>query len=111
MRSSRSVTGPFAHATACRRSKRSSKSCRLLLVDMSLQGMSGSAFLRFVRDNPTWSRIPRVIMTATNDPMMGVREDTPVFYKPLDFDSLLAVVQRHCDRAQPQVSAVTARQS
>lgn len=77
----------------------------LLLVDPSLPGMSGSAFLRFVRNSPTWSRIPRVIMTATNDPMIGVREDAPVFYKPLDIDSLVAIVRRYCDRARPQLPA------
>jgi DNA-binding response OmpR family regulator len=79
----------------------------VLLVDMSLPGMSGSELLRFVRKNPAWSRIPRVIMTGTNDPMIGVREDAPVFYKPLDVDSLVAVVRRYCDRARPQVSAFT----
>jgi two-component system, OmpR family, phosphate regulon response regulator PhoB len=66
----------------------------MLLVDLSLPGMSGSEFLRFVRNSPTWSRIPRVIMTGTNDPMIRVREDAPVFYKPLDMNSLVAVVQR-----------------
>jgi CheY-like chemotaxis protein len=71
----------------------------MMLVDLSLPGMSGSQFLRFVRDNPIWSRIPRVIMTGTNDPMIRVREDAPVLYKPLDMDSLVAVVQRCCDRA------------
>ena len=81
----------------------------MLLVDPSLPGMSGAAFLRFMRSSPTWSRIPRVIMTGTNDPMIGVREDAPVFYKPLDLDSLVAVVQRYCDRARPQVSAFTER--
>jgi DNA-binding response OmpR family regulator len=81
----------------------------VMLVDLSLPGMSGSEFLRFVRESPTWSRIPRVIMTGTNDPMIGVREDAPVFYKPLDIDSLVAVVQRYCDRARPQISAFTER--
>ena len=77
----------------------------VLLVDPSLPGMSGSAFLRFVRNSPTLSRIPRVIMTGTNDPMIGVREDAPVFYKPLDIGSLVAIVQRYCDRARPQLPA------
>jgi CheY-like chemotaxis protein len=78
----------------------------VLLVDMSLPGMNGSEFLRFVRANPTWARIPRIIITGTNDPMIGVREDAPVFYKPLNLDSLVAVVQRYYDRARPQVSVV-----
>jgi two-component system phosphate regulon response regulator PhoB len=77
----------------------------VLLIDMLLPGMGGSELLRFVRTSPTWSRIPRVIMTGTNDPMIGVREDAPVLYKPLDLDSLVAVVRRYCDRARPQISA------
>ena len=76
----------------------------MLLVDLSLPGMSGSQLLRFVRDNPIWSRIPRVIMTGTNDPMIRVREDAPVLYKPLDMDSLVAVVRHYCDRARPRLS-------
>jgi two-component system cell cycle response regulator DivK len=81
----------------------------VMLVELALPGMSGSAFLRFVRNNPTWSRIPRVIMTATNDPMIRVREDAPVFYKPLDIESLVAVVRRYCDRSRPPVPAPTER--
>ena len=82
----------------------------VMLVDLTLAGMSGTEFLRAVRNNPTWSRIPRVIMTATNDPMIGIREDAPVFYKPLDMNSLVAVVQRYCDRSRPQLSAFIAHQ-
>ena len=81
----------------------------LLLVDLSLPGMSGSELLRLVRNNPTWSRIPRVILTATNDPMIRVREDAPVFYKPLDIDALLAVVRQYCDRSRPHLPAVAER--
>jgi CheY-like chemotaxis protein len=77
----------------------------VFLVDLSLPGMSGSEFLRILRNNPTWSRIPRVIMTGTNDPMIGVREDAPVFYKPLDINSLVAAVERYCDRSHPGLSA------
>ena len=81
----------------------------VMLVDLSLAGMSGTEFLRFVRNNPAWARIPRVIMTATNDPMIGVREDAPVFYKPLDLHSLVTVVQRYCERSRPQLSTFALR--
>lgn len=83
----------------------------VMLVDMSLPRMSGSELLRLVRDNPAWSRIPRVIVTGTNDPMIGVREDAPVFYKPLDLDTLVAVVQRYCDRARAEPPTLTERHS
>ena len=36
----------------------------MLLVDMSLPGMSGSEFLRFVRNDPGLVELPRVIMTG-----------------------------------------------
>jgi len=81
----------------------------VMLVDPSLAGMSGTEFLRVVRNDPTWSRIPRVIMTATNDPMIGVREDAPVFYKPLDLNSLATVVRRYCERSRPQLSTFALR--
>ena len=74
----------------------------VMLVDLTLAGTGGTEFLRAVRNSPAWSRIPRVIMTATNDPMIGIREDAPVFYKPLDIDSLIAVVERYCDRGRPR---------
>jgi hypothetical protein len=45
-------------------------------------------------------------MTATNDPMIGVREDSAVFYKPLDLDSLVEVVRRYCDNSRPRLEAV-----
>jgi len=77
----------------------------VLLVDLSLPGMGGSELLRRIKTSPAWCSIPRVIMTGTNDPMIGVREDAPVFYKPLDMASLVQVLQRYCDRAQPRWEA------
>lgn len=74
----------------------------VMLVDLSLPGMGGSELLRRIKTSPAWSQIPRVIMTGTNDPMIGVREDAPVFYKPLDMASLVQVLGRYCDRAQPR---------
>jgi len=81
----------------------------MMLVDLFLPGMSGSELLRHVKASPTWSRVPRVIMTGTNDPMIGVREDAAVFYKPLDLDSLIEVVRRYCDRSPPRLVAVGER--
>ena len=73
----------------------------MILVDLMLPGMGGSEFLGLVKTNPTWSRIPRVIMTGINDPMIGIREDAAVFYKPVDLSSLIEVVKRYCERSQP----------
>jgi len=81
----------------------------VLLVDLHLPGMSGSEFLRLVRNDPSWCQIPRVIMTGTNDPMIRIREDAPVFYKPLDLNSLVTVVQRYCERSRPQLPTFVVR--
>ena len=77
----------------------------VMLVDLSLPGMGGAELLRRIKTSPAWSTIPRVIMTGTNDPMISVREDAPVFYKPLDMPSLVQVLRGYCDRAQPRWAA------
>jgi DNA-binding response OmpR family regulator len=82
----------------------------VMLIDLTLPGMSGSEFLRVVRNSSAWSRIPYVIVTATNDPMIRVREDAPVLYKPVDMESLVEVIERHCGKTRPQVAASSVRQ-
>jgi CheY-like chemotaxis protein len=69
----------------------------VMLVDLLMPGMSGSELLRRVKERPAWSHIRCVIMTGTNDPMIRVREDAPVFYKPVDLESLVQVIGRYCD--------------
>ena len=52
----------------------------VMLVDMIIPEMTDSAFLGLVKRSTKWSRIPRVIITGTNDPMIGIREDAPVLF-------------------------------
>ena len=73
----------------------------VMLVDMFMPEMSGSEFLGLVRRSPKWSRIPRVIITGTNDSMIGVREDSTVLFKPVDFGALAHVVRTYCEQ-EPQ---------
>jgi len=70
----------------------------VMLVDMKMPDMSGSEFLGLVRKSSKWSRIPRVIITGTNDAMIGVREDSPVLFKPVDFGTLAQVVRTYCEQ-------------
>jgi CheY-like chemotaxis protein len=63
----------------------------LVLVDLDLPG-GGAAFLRGFRHGPHRD-IPYVAVTATNDPMLAVSIDAPVFYKP-DLDGIVAAVSR-----------------
>ena len=48
-----------------------------------------------MKATPKWARIPRVIMTGANDPMIRVREDAVVLYKPLDLDALTSLLQKY----------------
>ena len=57
--------------------------------------MNGAELLKVIRQSPRLAQIPRVIMTGANDPMIGVKQDVSVFYKPLDFTALGRLIQRH----------------
>jgi two-component system KDP operon response regulator KdpE len=70
----------------------------VMLVDMILPEMTGSDFLGFVKRSTKWSHIPRVIITGTNDPMISIREDAPVLFKPVDFGTLAQVVRTYCEQ-------------
>jgi CheY-like chemotaxis protein len=74
----------------------------LMLVDLFMPVMNGVEFLKVVKRTPKLASIPRVIMTAANDPMIGVREDVTVLYKPVDFDALNRLLVRYCESPQAQ---------
>ncbi len=71
----------------------------LMLIDLFMPVMNGVELLKVIKKSPKLSVIPRVIMTAANDQMIGVREDVTVLYKPVDFDALTQLLQRYCDPA------------
>jgi CheY-like chemotaxis protein len=61
--------------------------------------MNGIEFLRIVKTRASLADIPRVIMTAANDHMIGVKEDVSVLYKPVDFDALKRMLEKYCQPA------------
>jgi len=69
----------------------------LMLVDLFMPIMSGAEFLKVIKGSPELSEIPRVIVTAANDPMISVKEDVTVLYKPVDFDALGRLLQKYCE--------------
>jgi CheY-like chemotaxis protein len=71
----------------------------LMLIDVFMPVMNGIEFLRVVRARPSLADIPRVIMTAANDQMIGVKEDVSVLYKPVDFDALKRLLEKYCQPA------------
>ena len=71
----------------------------LMLIDLFMPEMNGVELLKVIKKSPKLATIPRVIMTAANDQMIGVREDVTVLYKPVDFDALTRLLQRYCEPA------------
>jgi len=71
----------------------------LMLIDLFMPIMNGVELLKVIKKSPRLSSIPRVIMTAANDQMIGVREDVPVLYKPVDFEVLTRLLHRYCEPA------------
>jgi CheY-like chemotaxis protein len=71
----------------------------LMLIDVFMPIMNGIEFLRVVKARPSLADIPRVVMTAANDHMIGVKEDVSVLYKPVDFDSLKRLLEKCCPPA------------
>jgi len=72
----------------------------LMLIDLFMPVMSGAELLKIIKRNPQLADIPRVIMTAANDQMIGVREDVPVLYKPVDFEALTRLLHQFCGPAR-----------
>jgi len=71
----------------------------LMLIDVFMPVMNGVEFLKVIKNNALLSKIPRVIMTAANDRMIGVKEDVSVIYKPVDFDALKRLLHKYCEAA------------
>src|SRR5215471_5851597 len=72
----------------------------LMLFDLFMPVMTGAELLKIIKRNPQLADIPRVIMTAANDQMIGVREDVPVLYKPVDFEALTRLLHQFCGPAR-----------
>jgi CheY-like chemotaxis protein len=71
----------------------------LMLIDVFMPIMNGIEFLRTVKARAALADIPRVIMTAANDHMIGVKEDVSVIYKPVDFEALKRILEKYCQSA------------
>ena len=64
----------------------------LLLADLDMPGRVGSKFLRTLKQSP-YRDVPCAAVTASNDPMLSVAIDAPVFYKP-GLEGLDAALER-----------------
>jgi CheY-like chemotaxis protein len=76
----------------------------LMLVDLFMPVMNGAEFLKVIKGSPLLADIPRVIVTAANDPMISVKEDVTVLYKPVDLDALDRLLQKYCEPRRRHLS-------
>lgn len=67
----------------------------LLLIDLFMPVMGGIEFLHVLRESELRA-IPKLVMTAANDQMVGVKEDVSVLFKPLDLNEVADAVQKYC---------------
>ena len=66
----------------------------VILLDLSLPGMSGSEFLAIHRSVPTLSRIPVVILSGSEDAWeLGAQRNLTVLHKPFGARELLSVFE------------------
>jgi len=68
----------------------------LLLADLDMAGRVGVKVLRTLRQS-LYRDIPCMAVTSSNDPMLSVAVDAPVFYKP-GLDGLDAALSRLFER-------------
>lgn len=64
----------------------------LVLVDLDMAARAGAKFLRALRQGP-FRDIPSIAITATNDPMLTISIDAPVYFKP-GLDGLATALER-----------------
>ena len=54
----------------------------LFVLDLLMPKMSGIEVLQRLRKSARWAKLPVLVMTGVNDPMLRVRLDLPIVFKP-----------------------------
>lgn len=87
----------------------------LILTDLMMPGLDGIGFLRRLRERPTWSAVPAVVISAR-----GMAEDLAearaagaddYLVKPFSADELRAMVASHVPRASTLAGPPSPRRS
>ena len=79
---------------------------QLILLDLMMPIMDGAEFRHAQQQDPRLAAIPVVVMSAaenieTRAPALTADAYLP---KPIDFDTLLTLIERHCDQSREQGS-------
>jgi len=75
----------------------------LLILDLSLPGLSGNDVFAIVRSDPAYVGVPVLILTASpqDAPSSSANDRVRVIEKPFDFDALLGTVDAMVDGGVP----------
>ena len=71
----------------------------LILLDLMMPVMNGWALAEALTQNPHWVDIPVVIISAFPDRAGTFPTAKATIFKPLDFDFLLAEVEKYCGKS------------
>jgi CheY-like chemotaxis protein len=74
----------------------------LFVLDLLMPNMSGLEVLQRLRKSTRWATLPVLVVTGVNDPMLPVRLDVPIAFKP-DTGAVVAAVRQQLagQRARP----------
>jgi CheY-like chemotaxis protein len=92
-------TGEAALAFLDRSARTRSDAPRLLVLDLLMPRMSGIEVLQRLRRSPRWASLRVLVITGVNDPMLPVRLDVPVAFKP-DPEVVLRVIRQQLAQSQ-----------
>lgn len=74
----------------------------LILLDLMMPVMDGWEFLEVLRQDPAWSALPVVVVSASGSVPEGIAGHLG---KPMDIDSLKDTLQRFCQTVKARVPA------
>ncbi len=73
----------------------------LVVLDLVMPRMTGIEVLQRLRKSRRWARLPVLVVTALNDPMLPVRLDVPIAFKP-DAQVVLQAIRRQLSLGGPR---------
>lgn len=72
----------------------------VILLDLMMPGMNGKEFLRLLRDDPIYARVPVLLMTAVHGASVPDLDASEIIEKPFNVDDLLNKVALAVYRAR-----------
>ena len=94
-------TGAGAITVLEQRAKQHQPLPTLLVLDLMMPLMSGLEVLQRLRRSPRWARLPVLMVTGVNDPLLQARLDVPIVFKP-DHQTVLSTIRRHLVQPAPR---------